>query len=287
MNIELVETTALDKFVENSINNSNENTAIRFPECPRCKQKIRRCTRYMPIINQVNKLIAQVKQKILGNHSQQDMNQRRNHLIKEFEQTEINLKEINLGRMKEFFATLYEPDKLFSDDMLTLMINILLFLNEIDKLLIDGRKKLPGNIFEDYVSLTLNHIVQYLFTHRQYRNFAEQQIKDIQAELERIRRLIYIETLVFSLKQDLKSNEKEGIDSMQYLTKKTGRFTGEDQQKFDSLVKKFEYLNNLPGLGINERERVAIVSALNMSQGHWYVCPKGHPYVITEVCFLL
>ena len=32
-----------------------------------------------------------------------------------------------------------------------------------------------------------------------------------------------------------------------------------------------------------EHERITIVSALNMKQGHWYVCPNGHPYVITEV----
>jgi hypothetical protein len=116
-----------------------------------------------------------------------------------------------------------------------------------------------------------------------YRNLAEQQINDIQAELERIRRLIYIEALVFSLKQSLKPNDQEGIDSMQNLTKKAGPFTNEDKQKFDGLAKKFEHLNNLPGLGITERERVAIVSALNMTKGHWYVCPQGHPYVITEV----
>jgi hypothetical protein len=39
--------------------------------------------------------------------------------------------------------------------MLTLMENILLFLHEIDKLLIDGRKRLPINIFEDLVSIAL------------------------------------------------------------------------------------------------------------------------------------
>ncbi len=239
--------------------------------------------RYMPIINQVNNLITQVKKKILGNHSEQDMNERRKQLIKEFEK--LNLKEIILNQqMRNFFATLYNSDNLISDDILILMTNIISFLNEIDKLLIDGKKKLPiNNIFDDLISLPLNHIVKYLFAHCQYRNFAEQQIKDIQAELERICRLIYIETLVFSLKQHLKPNEQEGIDSMQYLTKKTGPFTIDDRQKFDSLLKKFEHLNNLPGLGITERERVAIVSALNMSQGHWYVCPKGHPYVITEV----
>ena len=116
-----------------------------------------------------------------------------------------------------------------------------------------------------------------------YRSLAEQQTNDIQAELERIRCLIYIEALVYSLKKTLKPNEQEGIDAMQYLTKKIGSFTNEDKQKFNGLAKKFEHLNNILGLGINERERVAIVSALNMGKGHWYVCPQGHPYVITEV----
>ena len=35
----------------------------------------------------------------------------------------------------------------------------------------------------------------------------EQQLADIQSELKRIRRVIYIEALVFSLKQTLKVNE--------------------------------------------------------------------------------
>ncbi len=62
--------------------------------------------------------------------------------------------------------------------------------------------------------------MRYLFKQGCDRNFAEQQLKDIQSELERICRVIYIETLVFSLKQTLKTNEKEVIDSMHYLTKK-------------------------------------------------------------------
>lgn len=281
----LVEVTALDRFVQDSVNNNPaENTAIRFPECPRCKQKIRRCTRYMPIINHVHNLITKVKAKILGNHSAQDLNDRRKLLLQEYERMQTNIQEIFLNhKMKTFFMALYDSEKLFSNDMLILMKNILLFLNEIDKLLVDGKKKLSGNIFEDFVSIPLRHIIEYLFGHSQYQNFAEQQINDIQAELERIRRLIYIEALSFSLKQSLNSKEQEGIDSMRYLTKKTGAFTLKDQQQFDILVKKFEHLNNLPGLGITERERVAIVSALNMTQGHWYVCPNDHPYVITEV----
>ena len=39
----------------------------------------------MPIINQVNNLIAQVKKKILGNQSKNEINQRQKNLIKEYE----------------------------------------------------------------------------------------------------------------------------------------------------------------------------------------------------------
>lgn len=36
------------------------------------------------------------------------------------------------------------------------------------------------------------------------------------------------------------------------------------------------------GLGISEGERMEIVKALNMKQGHWFKCPNGHPYVIGD-----
>ncbi len=46
---------------------------------------------------------------------------------------------------------------------------------------------------------------------------------------------------------------------MQYLTKEIGPFTDQDRQELDDLVKQFEYLNKLAGLGKNEHERIAIV----------------------------
>ena len=109
----------------------------------------------MPIINRLNNLIETVKLKILGNRSADDINNQRERLIDEYEQTKQNLKEIDSGRMNKLLNRLYNEDDLFSYDGITLMKNILLFLNEIDKLLIDGRKKLSLNIFEDLVGILI------------------------------------------------------------------------------------------------------------------------------------
>lgn len=147
----LVEVTALDRFVNDFVNDRSENKAIRFPECPKCRQKIRRCTRYMPIINRINNLIAEVKKKILGNQSEKDIAKRRIDLTTEYERTQSNLEEVSLKRFEEFFQGLYDPEHFVSFDVLILMTNILLFLNEIDKLIVDGRKKLSGNKFENLV----------------------------------------------------------------------------------------------------------------------------------------
>lgn len=35
-------------------------------------------------------------------------------------------------------------------------------------------------------------------------------------------------------------------------------------------------------VGLTESERAMIVKAMNLSQGHWFKCPNGHVYVITE-----
>lgn len=36
------------------------------------------------------------------------------------------------------------------------------------------------------------------------------------------------------------------------------------------------------GLGISDRERREILSAIGMAAGRWFKCPNGHVYVITE-----
>lgn len=237
----------------------------------------------MPIINKVHELISGIKKKILGNLSKKEINIRRENLIQEYDKLPQKLKEIYFDKTMQDFIMFYERIKLITGEMLDLLANIITFLNEIDKILITGRERLQRKIFEDLVHYPLCYVVKYLFAQKYYRNFAKQQLEDIQFEFERIRRVIYIEALIASLKQTLKADEKKSIELMQHLTQKPGPFTSQDRQTFDELVQQLQHFNNLPGLGITEHERKAIVSAFNLSKGHWYICPNGHPYIITEV----
>lgn len=62
----------------------------------------------------------------------------------------------------------------------------------------------------------------------------------------------------------------------------SGQFTEQDQVRVKEAMKEVD--DKLPhtGLGITEEEREMIVSAINMRPGHWYKCPNGHIYLITE-----
>lgn len=107
----------------------------------------------MPMINQVQHLIEQVKAKILGGQSEQQLKEKKTRVIKEYEKTEQQLKEVDPVSFQRFFSSLLSPNIFISPDFLIMMENTLAFIGEIDHLLSDGRKKLPNKKFEDLVSV--------------------------------------------------------------------------------------------------------------------------------------
>jgi len=50
----------------------------------------------------------------------------------------------------------------------------------------------------------------------------------------------------------------------------------------ESLFKRISVLLKSPYAGLTKIELDDIKNAMGMQQGHWYECPNGHPYVITE-----
>ncbi|CAF1425706.1 unnamed protein product, partial [Adineta steineri] len=259
----LIEVIGLDKWVFDSINNSTDSTKIRFPECPRCKTQIRKCMRYMPVINRLQNLIEQVKKKILRSQSVYEIQEKRNHIIREYKNIRANLKQIEYSQITSLFSILVSGNFL-RHEILILMENTLIFIKTIDDLLNEGKKMLTINVFKDQIHVPLMYILKYISVHKQYRNFSEQQIQDIQSEFERIRCVIIFEIFVALLEQqnpkrDLKPNEIDSIETIKKLVRKSSRFTEITKKEFYYEIEKVKHLNNIPGLGINERK--AIVTA--------------------------
>ena len=107
------------------------------------------------MINQVQNLIEQVKAKILGGQSDEQLKEKKARVIKAYEKTEQQLKEVEPVSFQRFFSSLLSPNIFINPEFLILMENALVFIGEIDHLLTDARKKLPIKKFEDLVSITV------------------------------------------------------------------------------------------------------------------------------------
>ncbi len=78
-----VEVTGLDRYMNEFINKQTDGyQSIRFPECPRCKIRIRRCQRYISIINRIQLWIEQIKIKQQNGLTKSKLIEQRNELSK-------------------------------------------------------------------------------------------------------------------------------------------------------------------------------------------------------------
>ena len=77
----------------------------------------------------------------------------------------------------------------------------------------------------------------------------------------------------------LNTPEKEMIERL--LTKNIRVLKEEEKRQIKIALKTLgDKLRT--GLGISDKERQEIVSAMGMSQGHWFKCPNGHIYAIGD-----
>jgi len=107
-----------------------------------------------------------------------------------------------------------------------------------------------------------------------------------QAFIEEIRRLDLVRALFmlqsapnYHPSDSLTSTEDRILDAKLLLNTKKLQPVEEAQVKayLEAMGRK---LNT--GLGISDQERIEIVRAIGLSQGHWYKCPNGHIYAIGE-----
>ncbi|KAM6946973.1 NFX1-type zinc finger-containing protein 1 isoform 1-T1 [Lycodopsis pacificus] len=270
------EYTAMDRYMDaNQQANEGEDEAIKLKECPKCTVPIRKNLRYGSHINRCLAEIEMVKVKMNG--CQADIDEHRETLHKQWAD---NLLVETLCRM-DYIQVNYQLAKnhLTAKDLWTLenKMDFLIRVAKLKKILRDKLRGIQRSTLEDDVE----QFVCWLNDRGQ--KFTDQQVFDLQRELQRITLLIELNARCSQADMRGQSDKiRSEVQKITELLEKRGQFTEQDQQRVTDAMKELDEKFPPTGLGINDEERKMIVSALKMQPGHWYKCPNGHVYVITE-----
>jgi hypothetical protein len=120
-------------------------------------------------------------------------------------------------------------------------------------------------------------------------SLTDQQLSDIQCEIRRLNcmiRLLKLHSLIKEKQITITPEEQERSDKSASYVYHSGarhnipKVSKEFVDGFSKLITFFEKKYKLEG--ITEEERVEIVKAMGLQKGHWFKCPNGHYYCITE-----
>ncbi|RWS03396.1 NFX1-type zinc finger-containing protein 1-like protein, partial [Dinothrombium tinctorium] len=107
----------------------------------------------------------------------------------------------------------------------------------------------------------------------------EQQLDDISKEIQVLS--LFEQIAMFRKKHSLNDNTTQLLNKAEAIICKYNTVSEEDIAQFKSLLN--EASKMITGLGISFEEKQMILKAMNFGQrGHWYKCPNGHIYCITE-----
>ena len=273
----IVESEAMDTYMEmDQQSEENEQMAIKLKECPRCRTPIRRNLRYGSHINRSLAEIEKVKEKINGHKI--DIETESNTLKVQWEANRRLLAHLPYNCNEHVQSQLTASD-LNANDLLSLE-HMMLFMERVAKLLKIQKMEMTGNYSLRFVD-KVDVFLKWLLDPKQ--KFAEQQVADLQKELQRLTLLAELNArCTIADQRGQMTKIQAGVDAIRRVLDKIDSFTEQDAVKVKLALKDLEEKLPYTGLGITDKEKEMVVSALKLPPGHWYKCSNGHVYVITE-----
>ena len=279
------EVTDLDYWMEGM--QDSETAAVQLKVCPRCKTAIRRSLRYGNIVKQTLADVEHIKEIKL--EEQRQLQEKRVQLKE-------RVKELTKKYPQQFIRyglVAFRLDRLRSDaDAYNTLENKLQFFSslcEIDEMFFTGPEK------EDFVaraSKLLRKKKQIYSQLREKTLLTNQEVKDISENIAFFTLGCQFEYMLWKIDEDGKSSAlseeiKSRIESAKEIMSRQDNavdtplaVTDDERAVVASVI---ESVSRNVGISpLSPKERDDIVKALKLSKGHWYKCPNGHKYVITE-----
>ncbi|XP_060899287.1 NFX1-type zinc finger-containing protein 1 isoform X2 [Labrus mixtus] len=272
----IIEYSAMDTYMamdDNQQSGEGKEVAIKLKECPKCRTPIRKNLRYGTHINSSLAQIEMVKAKINGD--QADLEVQRMALRKQWKE---NLPIYDVLKQNAYMHIRGHLEKRdFTANDVWVLENKMDFLLRISKLRKIQMEKMQSFTFE-------NNVEEFTcWLNDRNQKFTDQQVFDLQRELQKL--TLLTELLIrFNMAQERRQSDniKTEFEATRQLLEKSGQFREQDEDRVKEAMKELDKKVPPTGLMISDEERKMIVSAMQMRQGHWYKCPNGHVYLITE-----
>lgn len=266
-----------------------ESTEIGMKKCPKCSKPIYNNRRYQAIILETYRKVKDVKSKYFTMNprvrrkdieillSVPEIGMFFLHQAREL-QEKLGMGFSSKGRKQHFneaelrlfefqAQVLNKGSKLLHEELRTEKVEYRQFRRNAD--LATHMKKIKCR-----VEALVNRVMQ------EKQIVAQQTMDEVICELQRLMILPPYWKLLERSKSSSNSNLTDIVAKIGKIMCPTIKFDSLTENKVKELLKEGE--NYVGGLGISNSERLMILQAMGLKQGHWYKCPNGHVYCITE-----
>jgi superfamily I DNA and/or RNA helicase len=304
----VIESAGMDNWIKSqcsnnlsdSESNNQEDKVIKLPECPKCKTPIRLNLRYSSYIKAQIDLIERVKIMYTGTKEE-------TLVYKTAFLDFIERNQKNEGINEKFKDELHEIAKFVKNknrhftiiEIKELRTKWKLYFSLID-IEVENKNSLNESSNKNCMNYEIKKLKEIIYkiknseeyctknpskSFRQNQPFSKQYQNDLSYEIERIKKLFqYFRYHEYIYKSNNRQNTNDAITvimQLHYLLIAKIEPYVKIENKVNDL---FNQIATCLGVtfNINFNDRVMILKAMNLKQGHWYKCKNGHIYAITE-----
>ncbi|GFS40184.1 NFX1-type zinc finger-containing protein 1 [Nephila pilipes] len=262
----------------NNENRSNEE--IQMKVCPRCKRAVRKSQRFGNIVKSCLVSIEKVKAITYGN-KQRNM-ARQKYLIDKVK-TSGKMHKLRLISEQLVNFSSHKNSSIQRLIVIENMINVSLSLIDATEL------KHTNTLFtDDTIQNSFSRLKKYieeikmwliLFIQKEFSTASRQQLKELSWEVHRLKLAHKVLGLI---KNKMNPESRLQLDKLLQLIMTYAPFQEAEVNYFTSELQVFAKLNDGAVINISDLEKQSILKAMDLTKGHWYQCPNGHVYCITE-----
>ncbi|XP_068745966.1 NFX1-type zinc finger-containing protein 1-like isoform X2 [Montipora capricornis] len=263
---------------------------VQLKCCPKCSTPIRTSLRYGNIIKKILADFEEIKKKILLGEEQ------RRAVV-----SRLRLKARKIVKFPEDQGKLMRAleHSSLTDEQVNVYENQISFLRFLQEL----KDKIEKGIDDDSERATKSHLVyvpletkediQIMVEELRKRvmetraRFSEQELEELNEEMYRTQLAVDVKLLKMQIKVrgiSLDAVYSSSLDRIQKRVDSEKAIGKDDRERYTTRIEMIRRRHNLTVFyqDVTRQEKDLIVKAMGLTQGHWFKCPKGHIYCITE-----